>query len=125
MSRLTALIPDDQPTCSCMDRKVSVLILFAACLLAGCAASTPKPSYAPVPAYVYLNGAFKAPGVYTWTNGMTLRDGVVSAGGFVPRALHWIQLDHADGTKESIRLPEGAILENPALKPGDRITSFK
>ena len=103
--------------------RTAFLCIAAVCLLAGCAA--PKPVYAPAPAYVYLDGEFKEPGVYAWTNGMTMRDAVVSAGGFTPFALHWIRVDHSDGTSESLKLLGGAIANNPVLRPGDRITIYR
>jgi protein involved in polysaccharide export with SLBB domain len=72
--------------------------------------------------FVYVDGEFRNPGRYPWTNGMTLKDAIEAAGGFTKFANHRIRLYHLDGIGEKLRLSGNWFLtNNPNLKPGDRI----
>ena len=72
--------------------------------------------------FVYVDGEFRNPGRYLWTNGMTLKDAIEAAGGFNEFANRRIRLRHPDGTVESYRLVgDWAHTNNPALRPGDNI----
>jgi len=71
---------------------------------------------------VYVDGEFRKPGRYAWTNGMRLKDAIEAAGGFTQFANHRIRLRHADGTVERYRLRgDWALTNNPTLKPGDSV----
>ncbi len=75
------------------------------------------------PPRVYLTGAFNKTGALPWTNGMTLKDGIDAAGGFVRWADRRVILMHRDGSREQFyrRGPERTLTNNPALKPEDII----
>jgi protein involved in polysaccharide export with SLBB domain len=77
---------------------------------------------------VYVDGGFRNPGRYAWTNGMTLKDaidaagGFAAAGGFTEFATHRIEIIHLDGAIKRFRLRgDWARTNNPALQDGDRI----
>jgi protein involved in polysaccharide export with SLBB domain len=71
--------------------------------------------------FVYLDGEFRNPGRYSWTNGMRLKDAIDLAQGFSEFAGR-LTVIHADGTKQRIRLPANKIpSDNPKLKGGDVI----
>lgn len=71
---------------------------------------------------VYLEGEFRNPGRYPWTNGMTLKDAIEVAGGFTEFANHRIKIIRADGITQTYRLlGDWAATNNPVLKQGDRI----
>ncbi len=73
---------------------------------------------------IYLSGEFTRTGRYTWTNGMTLQDGIDAAGGFTKWANGRLQLIHRNGSKERYRLGPGRTLtNNPALQPEDMVIS--
>jgi len=71
---------------------------------------------------VYVSGEFHKPGVYTWTNGMTLKDAFTAAGGFTEFAWQRILLRHYDGSVERFRWSgKQPLTNNPALRPGDSV----
>jgi protein involved in polysaccharide export with SLBB domain len=73
---------------------------------------------------VYVDGGFRNPGRYPWTNGMRLKDAIEAAGGFTEYSTHLIRLFHLDGTIEKYRFRGNwPVTNNPALKPGDRVHS--
>jgi hypothetical protein len=69
------------------------------------------------PPVIYVGGEVKNPGIYAWTNGMTLQDGISAAGGFAFAYKVW--LIHPDGVKESFK--KQPLIFNPFLRPGDKI----
>lgn len=74
------------------------------------------------PLAVFIGGQFMNPGIYTWTNGMTLTDSFALAGGFNQFAWHWIRLEHWDGSTERFRWSAThPFTNNPILRPGDKI----
>lgn len=71
---------------------------------------------------IYVGGEFKKPGVYPWTNGMTLQDAFAAAGGFTEFAVHRIWLRHSDGSSDRFRWSSARPLtNNPTLRPGDSV----
>lgn len=119
-------------------------LLLGACLVCGCANSErahraarfsdlPKsqpdsqPQASPrgeAPAIIYVDGEFRKPGAYTWTNGMTLKDAIATAGGFTDFAMSGVRLVHWDGTIERYKgSAKRPLSNNPMLKPGDRVIS--
>lgn len=71
---------------------------------------------------VYVDGEFRNPGRYPWTNGMTLKDAIDAAGGFTEFANHRIKIIHQDGTTQRYRLRgDWDWTNNPVLKQLDRI----
>jgi hypothetical protein len=86
-----------------------------------------QPQIAPrgeAPPFVFVGGEFRNPGRYTWTNGMTLKEGMDAAGGLTDFATRPLRLTHWDGSVAQFRLGVGRILtNNPPLKPGDSIMS--
>jgi len=77
--------------------------------------------------FVYVDGEFRNPGRYQWTNGMRLKDAIDAAGGFTEFARHRIKLIHSDGTSaRSFRLVGDWVrTNNPALHDGDRIHNLR
>jgi len=73
---------------------------------------------------IYVEGEFKNPGVYPWTNGMSLQDAFAAADGFTVFALKWIILRHPDGSKEQYKWStKRPLTDNPALRPGDSVSN--
>lgn len=71
---------------------------------------------------VYVDGDFKNPGRYSWTNGMTLKDAIEAAGGFTEFASRRGKVIHLDGRSEIFRLRgDWTRTNNPPVRPGDRI----
>jgi protein involved in polysaccharide export with SLBB domain len=74
------------------------------------------------PGFVYVDGEFRNPGRYPWTNGMTVEDAIEVAGGFTEFANHTIKIIRVDGRTEQYRLRgDWASTNNPVLQAGDRI----
>ncbi len=102
------------------------LLLVPWCVFLGCT-STKKPSGISKlrddpPEIITMTGQFRMPGKYTWTNGMTLRDGFAVAGGLTESARRRIYITHWDETKRMYWLTVDKMLtNNPELEPGDRI----
>lgn len=72
--------------------------------------------------FVYVDGAFRNSGRYSWTNGMRLNDAIEAAGGFTKFANRRIKVIHSDGTSQRFRLRGDWVrTNNPALRPGDKI----
>jgi protein involved in polysaccharide export with SLBB domain len=72
--------------------------------------------------FVYVDGEFRKPGIYSWTNGMRLKDAIDAAGGFTEFSNHKIKVIHNDGTSERFRLRgDWERTNNPVLNPGDKI----
>lgn len=86
--------------------------------------STPQAAESQAALYVFTFGAFKHPGRYAWTNGMTLQDGIQAAGGLDESARRKLLLYHEEGLAERILLArDKSLTTNPALRPGDKIVS--
>ncbi len=78
----------------------------------------------PSPPFVYFTGELAKVGRYSWTNGMTLKDGIDLAGGFTRYALQVVDLVHPDRSRERYALKSGwAPTNNPTLLPGDLVHS--
>lgn len=72
--------------------------------------------------FVYVDGEFRSPGRYAWTNGMRLKDAIEAAGGLTDFARHKVSVIHLDGTRGRYRLVGDWVrTNNPALKAEDRI----
>ncbi len=69
----------------------------------------------------YLDGEFRNPGRYPWTDGMTLKDAIATAGGFNDFAGTRLRLNHVDGTGERYKVRGNWLTNNPTLKRGDCI----
>jgi len=104
------------------------LSIVLICSLVGCTAAKnaqPLPKYrGEAPRLIFMQGEFKNPGTYAWTNGMTLKDGIDEANGFTDFAPQKFRLQHWDGSVERFRMGAGRTLtNNPALRSGDSIFS--
>ena len=76
--------------------------------------------------FVYVDGEFRNPGRYLWTNGMRLNDAIEAAGGFNEFAIPRVKLIHLDGTSVRFRLRgDWMRTNNPALRPDDKIHNLR
>jgi protein involved in polysaccharide export with SLBB domain len=105
--------------------------LLTTLLVLGCGSergsrtATPSQQGEPPP-YVWVDGEFKQPGRYAWTNGMRLKDTFAVAGGFTEFAEPEIRLTHWDGSHQSFRWSASRPLEdNPPVKPGDIVYNVR
>ena len=109
--------------------KAIPLFLLAMYWVCGCSSSKPdmasshlQPQSGEPPPFVFVRGEFRNPGRYAWTNGMTLDDAFVAAGGFTDFALLRVRVLHWDGSSETYRWgTQHPLTNNPALKPGDSV----
>jgi len=77
--------------------------------------------------FVYIGGEVKLPGEKTYRRGLTLTQAIISAGGVTPKAKE-ARLGRDDGkgflvvTPYKLKDIESGKVQDPAVKPGDRIT---
>src|SRR5215217_9030202 len=77
--------------------------------------------------FLYIGGEVKAPGEKTYRRGLTLTQAIIAAGGVTPKAKE-ARLGRDDGngflvvTRYKLKEIESGKLQDPAVKPGDRIT---
>ena len=77
--------------------------------------------------FVYIGGEVKLPGEKTYRRGLTLTQAIIAAGGVTPKA-NEARLGRDDGkgflviTKFKLKDIESGKVQDPAVKPGDRIT---
>src|SRR5882724_9118313 len=87
--------------------KSNLLSFALLCSLLGCTAarkSHREPAYrVEAPPFIFMDGEFRNPGAYAWTNGMTLRDGIDLAGGFTEFAPRTLRLQHWHGSIDFYR----------------------
>jgi protein involved in polysaccharide export with SLBB domain len=82
---------------------------------------------APVTQFVYVGGEVKSPGEKTYRRGLTLTQAIIVAGGVTAKAKE-AQLGRDDGkgfllmTKFKLKEIESGKIQDPVIKPGDRIT---
>lgn len=77
--------------------------------------------------FLYIGGEVKAPGEKTYRRGLTLTQALIAAGGVTPKAKE-ARLGRDDGkgflivTRYKLKEIESGKVQDPAVKPGDRIT---
>ena len=77
--------------------------------------------------FVYVGGEVKLPGEKTYRRGLTLTQAIIAAGGLTPRAKE-ARLGRDDGkgflvvTRYKLKEIESGKVQDPVVKPGDRIT---
>jgi polysaccharide biosynthesis/export protein len=77
--------------------------------------------------FLYIGGEVKAPGEKTYRRGLTLTQALIAAGGITPKAKE-ARLGRDDGngflvvTRYKLKEIESGKVQDPAVKPGDRIT---
>ena len=77
--------------------------------------------------FVYVGGEVKLPGEKTYRRGLTLTQAILSAGGLTPKAKE-ARLARDDGkgflavTRYKLKEIESGKVQDPLVKPGDRIT---
>ena len=77
--------------------------------------------------FIYIGGEVKLPGEKTYRRGLTLTQALITAGGVMPKGKE-ARLGRDDGkgylvvTKFKLKDVEAGKVQDPTLKPGDRIT---
>jgi polysaccharide biosynthesis/export protein len=77
--------------------------------------------------FLYIGGEVKAPGEKTYRRGLTLTQAIIAAGGVTPKAKE-ARLGRDDGkgflivTRFKLKEIDTGKVQDPAVKPGDRIT---
>jgi len=77
--------------------------------------------------FLYIGGEVKLPGEKTYRRGLTLTQALIAAGGVTPKAKE-ARLGRDDGngflvvTRYKLKEIESGKVQDPAVKPGDRIT---
>jgi len=77
--------------------------------------------------FLYIGGEVRAPGEKTYRRGLTLTQAIIAAGGVTPKAKE-ARLGRDDGkgflivTRYKLKEIESGKVQDPAVKPGDRIT---
>ena len=77
--------------------------------------------------FVYIGGEVKSPGEKTYRRGLTLTQAIIAAGGVTPNAKE-ARLGRDDGkgflvvTRYKLKEIESGKVQDPVVKPGDRIT---
>jgi polysaccharide export outer membrane protein len=77
--------------------------------------------------FVYIGGEVKLPGEKTYRRGLTLTQAIIAAGGVTPKAKE-ASLGRDDGkgflvvTRYKLKEIESGKVQDPVVKPGDRIT---
>ena len=112
--------------------RMALTILFIGILL-GCVSrerpqvsnSSATGSSSVVDSNIYVGREVRAPGAYSWTNGMRLTDAILRAGGLTEFATRSrVRLIRSDGTKEVYDYDR--ILkkkaDDPVLRPGDCVS---
>jgi polysaccharide export outer membrane protein len=77
--------------------------------------------------FVYIGGEVKAPGEKTFRRGLTLTQAIIAAGGVTPKAKEArLGRDNGEGflvvTRYKLKDIESGKVQDPVVKPGDRIT---
>jgi polysaccharide biosynthesis/export protein len=77
--------------------------------------------------FVYIGGEVKAPGEKIFRRGLTLTQAIIAAGGVTPKAKEArLGRDNGEGfltvTRYKLKDIESGKVQDPAVKPGDRIT---
>ena len=77
--------------------------------------------------FVYVSGEVKAPGEKTFRRGLTLMQAIIAAGGMTPKAKEArLGRDNGEGflvvTRYKLKDIESGKVQDPVVKPGDRIT---
>ncbi len=77
--------------------------------------------------FVYVGGEVKAPGEKTFRRGLTLTQAIIAAGGMTPKAKEArLGRDNGEGflvvTRYKLKDIESGKVQDPVVKPGDRIT---
>lgn len=77
--------------------------------------------------FVYIGGEVKSPGEKTFRRGLTLTQAIIAAGGVTDKAKEArLGRDNGDGflvvTRYKLKDIESGKVQDPAVKPGDRIT---
>jgi protein involved in polysaccharide export with SLBB domain len=114
--------------------KIAAISVVGIFLAAGCSSPKPEAPSASLrpqaqldpsqPPYIYVNGDFRIPGQYAWTNGMTLQDAISAAHGFTDFAPRGLRIRHSDGSLDFYKLDSKMHLtNNPPVLPGDNILS--
>jgi hypothetical protein len=104
---------------------VGSVLLLLAILATSCAEQTVVQDSRPqdLRPRIYVGGQITHEGVILWTNGMTVSNAIVLAGGLTPLVSSWhLQVRHWDGSEEKYKLDKAAGFTNDVtLEPGDRI----
>ena len=83
--------------------------------------------HAPVTQFVYLGGEVKLPGEKRYRRGLTLTQAIIAAGGVTPNGKE-ARVGRDDGkgflvvTRFKLKEIESGKVQDPQVKPGDRIT---
>lgn len=77
--------------------------------------------------FVYVSGEVKSPGEKTFRRGLTLTQAIIAAGGVTPKAKEArLGRDNGEGflvvTRYKLKDIESGKVQDPVVKPGDRIT---
>jgi polysaccharide biosynthesis/export protein len=77
--------------------------------------------------FVYIGGEVKAPGEKTFRRGLTLTQAIIAAGGVTPKAKEArLGRDNGEGflvvTRYKLKDIESGKVQDPVVRPGDRIT---
>ena len=74
-----------------------------------------------------MDGEFKQPGSFPWTNGLTVIDAIRLAGGFTDFvSVRMVEVRHWDGTREQYRLTHDyRFTKSVPLSAGDHIINPK
>ena len=77
--------------------------------------------------FVYIGGEVRAPGEKTYRRGLTLTQAIIAAGGVTPKAKEArLGRDNGEGflvvTRYKLKDIESGKVQDPIVKPGDRIT---
>jgi polysaccharide export outer membrane protein len=77
--------------------------------------------------FVYVSGEVKLPGEKTFRRGLTLTQAIIAAGGVTPKAKEArLGRDNGEGflvvTRYKLKDIESGKVQDPVVKPGDRIT---
>jgi protein involved in polysaccharide export with SLBB domain len=98
---------------------LNYLALFAVALAAGCSTARYHPPPNP---YLSVSGSFNQPGIYLWTNGLTLFDAIRLGGGFSSTSVYAVYVYHRDGTRERYHLtPDFQCTNNVPLRARDDV----
>lgn len=72
--------------------------------------------------YMWVGGEVAQPGPKVWSDGMTLRKAIESAGGFAETAnKSRLRVIHPDGSTQMFAFADTEAKNDPFLKPGDKV----
>jgi hypothetical protein len=118
--------------------RITILLFLAICFSSGCAPAPrftelPPPTTAPhlLPIqfegglvqsgpHIYVVGEVRHPGRYAWTNGISRKDAIYTAGGLTDFAGSTIRLSRSQGSPQDFNV-KGFATNNPTLNPGDAV----